>query len=91
MKITKDEKRKKKRIRQSMKKKGDKRKVKWEKRGKKRRENSEMNYLFFMLFLLSLSSLIGGDITRYPTGRREIKLLLLVFELTVSSRQKSDR
>ena len=27
-------------------------------------------------------------VTRYPTGRREIKLLLLVFELTVSSRQK---
>ena len=27
-------------------------------------------------------------VTRYPTGRREIKLLLPVFELTVSSRQK---
>ena len=27
-------------------------------------------------------------VTWYPTGRREIKLLLLVFELTVSSRQK---
>ena len=86
MKITKDEKRKRKRIRQSMKK-GDKRKVKWKKRGerKKRRENSEMNCLFLMVFLLSLSSLKGEGVTWYPTGRREIKLLLLVFELTVSS------
>ena len=28
------------------------------------------------------------SVTRYPTGRREIELLLLVFELTVSSRQR---
>ena len=34
------------------------------------------------------SQLPKSAVTWYPTGRREIKLLLLVFELTVSSRQR---
>ena len=49
------------------------------------------SFSFFFLPFSSLSTVLYYTVTRYPTGRREIKLLLLVFELTVSSRQKSDR
>ena len=89
-KLGRTKKRKRKGIRQSVKKKGDKRKSKVKKKKKKEKEREQWNdlFFFFMLFLLSLPSLKWGDVTRYPTGRREIKLLLLVFELTVSSRQK---
>ena len=53
---------------------------------------------FSFLLIIIRSSLLAeirwygvGSVTRYPTGRRKIKLLLPVFELTVSSRHKSDR
>ena len=45
-------------------------------------------FFFYGISVHPLSSLKSGGVTWYPTGRREIKLLLLVFELTVSSRQK---
>ena len=51
VKIRKDEKKEKERIRQSVKKKGDERKVKWEKKKwKKRRKNSELYCLFFLWY-----------------------------------------
>ena len=67
VKITKDEKRK--RIPQSMKKKVDKRKVKWKKKGEKEKEREQWKeFAFFsMVFLLSLSSLkwkMSRDIPR---------------------------
>ena len=68
MKIMKDEKRKRKRIRQSMKKKGDKRKVKGNKGGKEK-EREQWNELpFFMLFLLSLSFPKGVMSRDIPLG-----------------------
>ena len=89
MKIWKDEKSKRKEFVKAWRRKGIKGKVKWKKK-KKRKGEGTVKWItfFFMLFLWSLSSLKSGGVTWYPTGRREIKLLLLVFELTVSSRQK---
>ena len=47
---------------------------------KRKERKDKLNYTYMLLGILR--------VTWYPTGRREIKLLLLVFELTVSSRQR---
>ena len=93
VKIRKDEKKEKERIRQSVKKKGDERKVKWEKKKKewkKRRKNSELNCLFFsMVFLfISLSSLKRGGVTWWLTDTRRWEWYSLPVELKLSSSQK---
>ena len=84
-----------------MKKKGDERKVKWEKKKwkkskvrkkkwKKRRKNSELNCLFFsMIFLfLPLSSLKEGGVTWWLTETRRWEWYSPPVELTLSSSQK---
>ena len=74
-----------------MKKKGDERKVKWEKKKwKKRRKNSELNCLFFfMVFLfIPLSSLKEGGVTWWLTETRRWEWYSPPVELTLSSSQK---
>ena len=45
-------------------------------------------YIYIYMIYLQIHRHLIYIVTWYPTGRREIKLLLLVFELTVSSHQK---
>ena len=85
-------KKEKERIRQSVKKKGDERKVKWKKKKKwkKRRKNSEMNCLFFSMIFLSLplSSLKEGGVTWWLTETRRWEWYSPPVELKLSSSQK---